>query len=354
MADGVIALALIGGDERLERELAELVAQLGDVALLPEASADRADALLIADGQRGAALDRLRVELGTRPSRRIMLIGAPGTIDLAEAMASGARGVLESPLGAGRLRASLAAAGCLDAVHVRVLDSDGGPIVVIGASGGCGATTCAVALAAATPRAVLVDLDLASGDAAAVAGAAIETGDALLSLAYAAGIGSRELRAHLADGPSTRVLPAPALPEQADLVDEGGVSRVLDAIRRADMQAVVDAGSRVGVETLPALERASAIVIVSPTGANGRRGVARVAALLFRLGVADRPIGIAASRVWPHRRSRSNELAKASGLPLWAIGNERLSVAHAAQAGKPPPVAPFARLAVALAEVVGA
>jgi Flp pilus assembly CpaE family ATPase len=148
--------------------------------------------------------------------------------------------------------------------------------------------------------------------------------------------------------------PPPALPEQADLVDEGGVSRVLDAIRRADMQAVVDAGSRVGVETLPALERASAIVIVSPTGANGRRGVARVAALLFRLGVADRPIGIAASRVWPHRRSRSNELAKASGLPLWAIVNERLSVAHAAQAGKPPPVAPFARLAVALAEVVGA
>jgi hypothetical protein len=157
MADGVVALALIGGDERLERELAELVAQLGDVALLPEASADRADALLIADGQRGAALDRLRAELGTRPSRRIMLIGAPGTIDLAEAMASGARGVLESPLGAGRLRASLAAAGCLDVSPSRALDSGGGPIVVIGASGGCGATTCVVALAAATPRAVLVD-----------------------------------------------------------------------------------------------------------------------------------------------------------------------------------------------------
>jgi hypothetical protein len=85
MADGVIALSLIGGDERLERELSELVAQLGDIALLPEASADRADALLIADGQRGAALDRLRVELATRPSRRIMLIGAHGTIDLAEA-----------------------------------------------------------------------------------------------------------------------------------------------------------------------------------------------------------------------------------------------------------------------------
>jgi MinD-like ATPase involved in chromosome partitioning or flagellar assembly len=352
MADGVVALALIGGDERLERELAELVAQLGDVALLPEASADRADALLIADGQRGAALDRLRAELGTRPSRRIMLIGAPGTIDLAEAMASGARGVLESPLGAGRLRASLAAAGCLDVSPSRALDSGGGPIVVIGASGGCGATTCAAALAAATPRAVLVDLDLASGDAAAVAGAAIGTGDALLALAYAAGIGSRELHANLADGPSTRVLPAPALPEHADLVDEGGVSRVLDAIRRADMQAVVDAGSRVGVETLPALERASAIMIVSPTGANGRRGVVRVASLLFRLGVADRPIGIVASRVWPHRRSHASELAKASGLPLWAIVNERPSVAHAAQAGEPPPVAPFASLAIALAEVI--
>jgi hypothetical protein len=353
MADGVIALALIGGDERLERELAELAAQLGEIALLPEAAAQRADALLIADGQRGAALDRLRVELGARPSRRILLLGAAGTIDLAEAMAYGARGVLESPLSAGRLRAALAAAGCLDEAAPRILDRGSGPIVFLGATGGCGVTTCAVAIAAATTGGVLVDLDLASGDAAAVAGAIVEAGDALLALAHAPGIDARELLAQLACGPTTRVLPAPALPEQADLVDEGGVSQVLDAIVRAQLRSVVDAGSRIGVETLPALERAAAIAIVSPIGAHGSRGVLRVAALLHRLGVGDRSIGVVAARVWPHQGGAARGLAAACGLPLWATVHQRLAVARAAAAGGAPPVGPFASLAAAVHEVIG-
>ena len=128
------------------------------------------------------------------------------------------------------------------------------------------------------------------------------------------------------------MLPAPALPEQADLVDEGGVSQVLDAITRAGMRAVVDAGSRIGVETLPALERATAIVIVCPTGAHGRRGVVRLAALLFRLGVADRPIGVVAARVWPLQRGAARALAELSGLPLWASVPQSLAVVRAARA----------------------
>lgn len=353
MADGVVALALVGGDGRLERELAELAAQLGDIALLPEAASDRADALLIADGQRGAALDRLRVELAARPWRRVLLVGAAGTIDLAEAMACGARGVLESPLTAIRLRAAIAAAGCLDEMPATVVDRTNGPVVFVGATGGCGVTTCAVALAAATVQGALVDLDLAAGDAAAVAAAPIERGDALLSLAHSPGIEPGNLLAQLARGPSTSVLPAPALPEQADLVDEGGVAQVLEAIARAGMHAVVDAGSRVGIETLPALERASAIVIVTPTGAHGRRGVVRVSALLFRLGLADRPIGVVASRVWPHRRSEPSELAELAGLPLWATVHESLAVGRAARAGQPPPPKPFSNLDQAMQAVTG-
>ena len=214
-------------------------------------------------------------------------------------------------------------------------------------------TTCAVALAAATVRGALVDLDLAAGDAAAVAAASIERGDALLSLAHAPGIEPDNLLFQLASGPSTQVLPAPALPEQADLVDEGGVAQVLEAITRAGMCAVVDAGSRVGIETLPALERASAIVIVTPTGPSGRRGVVRVSALLFRLGLADRPIGVVASRVWPHRRSEPSELAELAGLPLWATVHESLVVGRAARAGEPPPARPFASLARAVLAVTG-
>jgi Flp pilus assembly CpaE family ATPase len=353
VADGIVSLALIGGDDRLERELVELAFELGGIAILPEAAADRADALLVADGQRGAALDRIRGELAARPARRVLLLAAPGAIDLAEAMASGARALLEHPLSAGRLRAALAASGCLDEPSVPVIAEGRAPIVLLGATGGCGVTTCAVAVATALVQGVVIDLDLASGDAAAVAAAQVESSDALLSLAYAPGIDAGDLRAQLAEGPSTRVLPAPLLPEQADLIDEGGVAQLLDAVRRAGIAAVVDAGSRVGVETLSALGRASAIAIVAPPGANGRRGVARVSGLLFRLGLADRPVGVVASRVLPHRRADTRELIAASGLPLWATIAESASVSRAARAGVPPPMGPFARLAAALAEVVG-
>ena len=47
----------------------------------------------------------------------------------------------------------------------------------------------------------------------------------------------RELAAQLAEGPACRVLPAPALPEQADLIDEGGVAQVLDAGAAAGLRA---------------------------------------------------------------------------------------------------------------------
>jgi Flp pilus assembly CpaE family ATPase len=352
MAEGIVALALVGGDERLERELVALSAELEGVAVLPESAADRADALLIADGQRGAALDRARAELAARPDRRVLLVGAPGSIDAAEAMACGARALLEHPLSAERVRAALSASGCLDERPIRPSGGGAGSIVLLGATGGAGTTTCAVALAGALERAVLVDLDLAGGDAAAVAGATIDSPDALLSLAYAPGIGPGELETLLAHGPAATVLPAPELPEQADLIDEGGVAQVLDAIRRAGRIAVVDGGTRVGVETLPALERASAIAIVSPPGANGRRAVARLSSLLLRLGLAERPVGLVASRVWPHRRGDHRELAAAAGLPLWASVAEHPAVARAARAGSPPPARPFAAVAAALAERV--
>ena len=74
----------------------------------------------------------------------------------------------------------------------------------------------------------------------------------------------------------------------------------------------------------------------------------------FRLGVADRPVGIVASRVWPHRRGRPNELATASGLPLWGSIAQSLAVQRAAEGGAAPPAGPFAALARALAELVAA
>ena len=322
MADGVVALAVIGGDERLERELVELASGLGDVAILPEAAADRADALLIADGQRGAALDRVRIELGARPGRRVLLIGAVGSIDPAEAMACGARAVLEYPLTAGRLREAIAASGCLDETPAPIIEVGSGPIVLLGATGGCGVTTCAAAIAAAMAHGALLDLDLAAGDAAAVA--RCRDRGRRCPARTRSRAGHRRPRPA---GPARRGA-IDACPARAGPCPSRPISSTREASRRCSTRsrargcvAVVDAGSRVGVETLPALERASAIVIVSPPGvARASRRRLRLGGLLFRLGVADRPVGIVASRVWPHRqRSAARELAELSGLPLWAV-----------------------------------
>src|SRR5205814_1294239 len=159
-----------------ETEL-RLAAQPLGLALLPAAAAARADVLLVADGHGASALDDVRAERLRAPERTIVVVAErAGAIDAAEAMASGARGLVEP---------------------------------------------------------------------------------------------------QLASGPCCRVLPAPALPEEADLVDETGVARVLAALP-PDTNVVVDGGQRIGVETVPALERASAIVVVATPDARGLDGADRL------------------------------------------------------------------------------
>ena len=80
-----------------------------------------------------------------------------------------------------------------------------------------GTTTCAVALGAAHERAFVLDLALATGDAAEVAAAHVAVPDAFLRIACGPVASPAELAAGLASGAACRVLPAPALPEQADL-----------------------------------------------------------------------------------------------------------------------------------------
>jgi MinD-like ATPase involved in chromosome partitioning or flagellar assembly len=206
----------------------------------------------------------------------------------------------------------------------------------------------AVALAMAAAG-VVVDLDLAGGDAAAVAGAQIAAPDALLSLALAPRVGASDIAAQLAHAGGCPVLPAPALPEQGDLVDEGGVARVLDALGEAG-PVVVDGGRRIGVETVPALERAAAIVLVAPPDRRGIDGARRVCGLLGRLGIADRPLGIAAARV-PARGA--SDLAAALGLPVWGRVRELRAVARARQANQAPPAQPFAALAARVLAQLG-
>ena len=94
--------------------------------------------------------------------------------------------------------------------------------------------------------------------------------DALLRIACGPVSAPSELGAAFAAGGSCRVLPAPALPEHADLIDEHGVARVLDLAVASGLRAIVDCGARLGVETVPVLERARLIAIVASDDARGR------------------------------------------------------------------------------------
>jgi hypothetical protein len=196
-----------------------------------------------------------------------------------------------------------------------------------------------VALAAGLPDAVLVDLDLAAGDAAAVAGARVTEPDALITLATVTAPGAVMTR--LARGGCCPVLPAPALPEQADLLDEVAVASVLDTVGVGGRTLVVDAGQRIGVETVPALERAAVVLVVAGPGARGTGGAERQAGLLGRLGFSA-PGGVV--------RCRAGRGSKTGARPF-AVVPDRRQVAEARERGAVPPRAPFAPL---LAAVEGA
>ena len=140
-----------------------------------------------------------------------------------------------------------------------------------------------------------------------------------------------------------RVLPAPALPEHADLIDERGIARVLDLAVASGLRAIVDCGARVGVETIPVLERASFVVIVASADARGARGARRTSLLIARLGLSARLAGIVATG---SRKSQAAQaLAVQTGLPLLAAVKPDARVPRARERGLAPPGAAFAALA---------
>lgn len=338
-------IALIGGDCELERELAVAAEQAHSIVLLPRTAASLADLVIVAGGPLGSALDLARAERSQTPTRAVLVVDA--SVDPVDAMGCGARGLLARPLTSASLTRALEVAGAFrTAVHRAVAGAER-PVVLIGAAGGAGTTSCAVALAGAHPSRVVLDLALATGDAAAVAAARVTLPDAFLTLSAAPAVAASELEGQLASAARCRVLPAPRLPEHADLIDVEGVERVLAACARAGLQAVVDAGTSIGVETIPALERAGCVLIVAGADARGVQGARRVALLLGRLGLADRSVQLVVQR--SRGSASARDAAAGVGIPLAASVRTDRRVARARERALPLPLSPFR----ALVEAVG-
>jgi hypothetical protein len=339
----IVRLALLGGDAALADELRHALAGLPELALLAPAHAADADLLLAADSSGAAAADLVRGERSRNARARILLVAAAGSQSAAsQALECGAVGVAERPLDAPGLRRALSAAGCFDAFEAAPVSQDEGHIALIGAAGGVGTTSCAVAMATARDRVFLLDLALATGDAAEVAAAQVAIPDALLRIACGSLTTPSELAAGFAQGEGCLVLACPELPEQADLIDERGIARVLDLAVAGGLRAIVDCGSRVGVETIPVLERASLIAIIAGADARGARAARRTALLLARLGLSSRAVGVVATGTRNLRDARA--LAAAVGLPLLASVKPDARVARARECGQAPPPAAFAAL----------
>ena len=340
----IVRLALLGGDAALDEELRVVLAALSGIALLAPQHAADADLLLAADSSHAAAADLVRGERARRAGARVLLIAAPGSPAAArQALDCGAVGVLERPLDPAALRQALAAAGSFDGAPPAPASGSEGHVALLGAGGGMGTTTCAVAMASSHERVFVLDLALALGDAADVAAARISVPDALLRIACGPVTTPAELAGGLARGGECNVLAAPELPEHADLIDEHGIGRILDLAVASGLRAVVDCGSRLGVETIPALERASLVAIVASADARGLHGARRTSLLLARLGLTGRALGLVATNA---RSSRAADaLAAESGLPLLAVVKPDARVPRARERGLPPPKAPFAAVA---------
>lgn len=340
----IVRLALLGGDAALADEVRGALAGMPELALLAPAHSADADVLLAADSSQAAAGDLVRGERSRRPGARVLLVASAGAESVArQALDCGAVGVVERPIDTPALRLALAAAGCFDARSPQPAHQDEGHIALLGAGGGMGTTTCAVALAVTHARSFVLDLALATGDAADVAAAQVAVPDALLRIACGPVAAPAELAAGLANGPGCRVLPAPALPEQGDLIDERGVARILDLAVASDLRAIVDCGARIGVETIPVLERASLVVIVASTDARGARGARRLALLMARLGLSARLAGVVATQSRSPRAAQA--LALQAGLTLFGTVKTDARVPRARERGELPPAAAFAGLA---------
>lgn len=163
--------------------------------------------------------------------------------------------------------------------------------VLIGLNGGVGTTAAAASLArqqAATGGGcVAVDLDRWCGDLALRLGVSVEGGAiaSLASIDVVDDIGSAAIDAVTWRSPhGVDVIASPAQPELAELVEDGIVVALMEALR-ASQAIVVDAGSRLDSVAFRACEHAHRIVLVGRADESSERQAHVLVELLRRAGI---------------------------------------------------------------------
>jgi Flp pilus assembly CpaE family ATPase len=261
----VTRVAVVGSADRVARVRGILLEAPGiELAPLPDPSLG--DVVVIADATERAIA--AVPGIGRRAPVVLVIDGGETADGLRAALEAGARGCLGADADAFALRRTIAAAGSLAPAGAAAEPlPDSTLLAVVGAAGGTGTTTVAIAAARAGDG-LLIDLDLAGSDLATRLGLAATT----------AGIAGGGDPRRLLDGlvetaGSLRVAQVAPCVDLAWTVSAGACSALLREARRRERLVVVDAGRGSG-PALEAILEADAVAVVSPANAPERRRAA--------------------------------------------------------------------------------
>ncbi|WP_328719676.1 AAA family ATPase [Streptomyces sp. NBC_00247] len=243
------------------------------------------------------ALELIR-EVSLRfPAVGVVLITAdPSPALFADAMDSGARGIVTLPLGYEELVNRIQAAAQW-ASGVRrhlvagneVFTGPGGMVVTLtGAKGGVGCTLAAVQLALAAQASghtvALVDMDLQSGDVASYLD--VQFRRSIVDLALVSEISPRVLTdAVFSHSTGLSLLLAPGDGERGEEVSDRSARQIVSALRSRYEVVVVDGGSQMNGANAAAVEMADVAVLVTTPDVIAVRGAKRIVRMWDRLQI---------------------------------------------------------------------
>ena len=193
---------------------------------------------------------------------------------------------------------------------------------VVGAKGGVGTSTVALMAAAQLAqgaRTCLVDLDVRSGDLAAMTGISVRR--SITDLAdIAAEVSAREISEVMYPLPGgIALLPAPEQGETGEMLTESATRQILTMLRYQFDHVVLDCGNRLDDILAMGLDSADRALIVTTPDAPALRSVRRLSDALDRLDIArGRPFGLVVNLTSRQREIQPATAAKMTGVALAA------------------------------------
>ncbi|MEN9420188.1 MAG: hypothetical protein RI988_3809 [Pseudomonadota bacterium] len=354
----------ISREARLVAPALQLRVEPGDARHAARAIREHAPALLVLGHPHleGADLRALAEASATHPKTAVLLLTTDPTPQmLLAAMRAGVREVVPLPAQGGEIGQALArllawaSPASSGAAH-----APGVVLALMSSKGGAGSTFLATSLAAALAdrgaRTAVLDLDLAHGDAAVFLSDQPEaTSLSDLAAQHARLDGALLESALLACGPHLRLLAAPVRTDAAMGVRPESVSRIVELAATRFDAVVLDLGRGPDAATLPALDLAGTIALVTAPTLAGLHGARRALTLLRELDVARSRVELVVNRVGQPGELTPADLLRALGFSrAREVPDSAQAVAvatdHGVPIGRHAPRDPAARALAAWAE----